>query len=88
MKARVRVRLCYAGHQESVVGIADEINPYFSGFHAERGFALRHWHYEYEGVKKIHDTDLFIPWESVFVIEVLRDLEPKPKEITVKGGTQ
>jgi hypothetical protein len=83
---RVRVRLCYAGHEESVVGIflGDFENEY-SGFSATYGFALKDWSYEQEGKSPlVNHTALFIKWESVFVIEELR--EPNFLMKVIKGG--
>ncbi len=73
---RVRVRLCYSGHEESVVGSVVDFQNHFTGFDATQGLVIRDWNYEY-GDARTHHTDLFIKWESVFVIEEIEVVNGK-----------
>lgn len=73
---KVRVRLCFSNHQETVIGDLLGFENTFSGFSATQGFALVNWCYEhgqpdYCVANVTHDKPLFIKWDSVFVIETL-----------------
>jgi hypothetical protein len=82
---KVRIRLCFSGHEETVVGTMVGFDNYFSGFSATQGFGLQDWFYENgqppwcKPLEK-HNTMLFIKWESVFVIEAL-EKKIKMKEL-------
>lgn len=72
----VRVRACYGGQLESILGTLKGFENSQSGYGFTQGFELWDWHYEDGPRAGAQGHHLFIFWQSVFVIEEIDKLNP------------